>query len=263
MRDRASDSGEQRLARRLEIYVYLVLSFCALLLLTRWITKHVQGIGYLLTGDRQIALIIYFLVILPGVLLHEISHALVAAAVGVRVRRFSIGLRRSGRNRQVALGSVDIERTGPLLASLIGLAPLVAGCAAILLISNQVLRLHQLPPFGAPGFWQALGMLYDVPDFWLWIYLVMAVGNAMMPSAADRQTWGTAVLFFGFIGAALYFSGLLTGAYETLAQWAQNGASLLTYAFSVTSVVDLFVAVLLFLAEQGVALLGLGRIEYR
>jgi len=58
--------------------LWLILTFLLLLVLTQWITKHVQGIGYLLTEDGQIALILYFLLILPGVFLHEISHALVA-----------------------------------------------------------------------------------------------------------------------------------------------------------------------------------------
>ena len=77
--------------------------FLALLFLMRWITKHVQGIGYLLTGDGQIALVLYFLLILPGVALHELSHALTAWILRVRVRRLSIGLQRKGRGQQIAL----------------------------------------------------------------------------------------------------------------------------------------------------------------
>jgi len=240
----------------------MVLSFCGLLVLTRWIAKHVRGIGYLLTEDGNFALTLYFLLMLPGVLLHELSHATAAWLLRVRVRRLSIGIRRKGRSRQVSLGSVDIAHTDPIRASLIGLAPLVAGCAAILWISNQVLGVKSLPRFGEPGFWQALRTVYRVTDFWLWIYLVMAIGNVMLPSAADTQAWGTALIFIVFAAAVLYFSGLLGSISVSLAEWARNGASQLTYAFAVTVAVDLVFAVLVFAIEQTLGLLGFGRVQY-
>jgi hypothetical protein len=241
----------------------MLLGFGAMLILSRWITKHVQGIGYLLTQDGQIALVLYFLIILPGVLLHEISHALAALVLGVRVRRLSIGLRPKARGRQVALGSVDIAPTDPLRASLIGLAPLVTGCTVILIVCGRVLHIGFLPPIGAPGFWQSLKRIYSIPDFWLWTYLILAVGNAMLPSAADRQSWGIAIVFVAFLGAALYFSGLLDSASTTLATWARGGASQLAYAFGVTAAVDLVFMAVLLLFEQVLAILGVGRIQYR
>jgi hypothetical protein len=249
--------------RSKRIYLYMVLCFCALLVLTRWITKHVQGIGFLLTEDGQIALLLYFLLILPGVLLHELSHAIMALILGVRVRRLSIGLSRKGRSQNISLGSVDIARTDPFRASLIGAAPLVAGCAVILLIGDRVLGIEALPAFGNAGFWRTIEDIYNTPDFWLWIYLVLAVGNAMLPSAADRHSWGTALAFIAFLGAALYFSGLLDIVSAPVASWAENGASQLTYAFAIAAIIDLVFAILLFLVEQSLGLLGFGRIQYR
>jgi hypothetical protein len=241
----------------------MLLSFGAMLVLSRWITKHVQGIGYLLTQDGQIALILYFLIILPGVLLHEFSHALMALLLGVRVRRLSIGLRRKAGGRQVALGSVDIAATDPIRASLIGVAPLVTGCTTILIVCGRILHIGLLPPLGTSGFWQALKRIYAIPDFWLWMYLILAVGNAMLPSAADRQSWGPAIVFVAFLGAAFYFSGLLDSASTTLSTWASSGASQLAYAFGVTAVVDVVFIALLLLFEQLLAMFGLGRIQYR
>ncbi len=95
----------------------LLILFCALVVLTQWITKHVQGIGLLLTQDGQIALLVYFVLILPGVVIHELSHALVASLLGVRVRKFNIGIK-AGRTRKrkggsVALGSVEIAGSDP------------------------------------------------------------------------------------------------------------------------------------------------------
>jgi hypothetical protein len=231
-------------------------------LLTHWITKHIQGVGYMLTGDGQIALLLYFVLILPGVLLHEISHAVVAWVLRVRVRHLSIGIRRKKAGNKVALGSVDIARTDPIRGSLIGLAPLIAGCAAILLISNWGLRMDGFELEGQ-AFWKELRRVYQVPDFWLWVYLVLAIGNAMLPSAADRQSWGVALLFAAFAGIVLYFTGLLDTLSQPIARWARSTASQLTYAFGITIAVDLAFGVLLFTVEQGLTLLGFGRVQYQ
>lgn len=245
------------------MYWSLLILFMCLILLTQWITKHIQGVGYLLTGDGQVALVLYFLLILPGVLIHEISHALIAWLLRVPVRHFAIGVRQKGRGRQVALGSVDIASTDPLRASLIGIAPLLFGCGAIWAISGRVLGVSPLTTLTAQSFWLELQSIYRVPDFALWLYLVFAISNAMLPSAADRRSWGIALVFLLFLGALGYFSGLFDTFAEPLGGWARGGAHRLTYAFAVTVAVDLFFATILFFTEHGLTLLGFGRLEYR
>jgi hypothetical protein len=245
------------------VYWSLLVLFVCLILLTQWITKHIQGVGYLVTGDGQVALVLYFLLILPGVLIHEISHALIAWLLRVPVRHFSIGVRQKGRGRQVALGSVDIASTDPLRASLIGIAPLLFGCGAIWAISGRVLGVGPLTTLTAQSFWLELQSIYRVPDFALWLYLVFAISNAMLPSAADRRSWGIALVFLLFLGALGYFSGLFDTLAEPLGSWARGGAHHLTYAFAVTVAVDLFFAAILFFTEHGLTLLGFGRLEYR
>ncbi|MBN1581297.1 MAG: hypothetical protein JXA89_11395 [Anaerolineae bacterium] len=231
-------------------------------------TRHIQGIGYLLTEDGHFALTVYLLLTLPGVLLHELSHAVTAWLLRVRVGRFSIGISRKRgaphpRGRQVALGSVEIGRTDPIRASLIGLAPLVSGCVATLLISSQIFGIDRVGVFGIQSFWQELGGITKTPDFWLWAYLVFAVGNAMFPSAADRHAWWLAILFIVFVGAILYLAGLWDDLAARFGGWIQNGMDYLTYAFAMTIVIDVIFGAILFLIEQGLGLLGFGRIDYR
>ena len=141
------------------IWLLLIL-FGALVLLKQWITKHIQGIGLLLTQDGQIALLIYFSLILPGVVLHELSHALTAWVLGVKVGKLSIGIKtgRTGKRKRgpVALGSVEIARTDPFRSSLIGLAPLVAGSIVVLLIGSQVFGLRPFDISDANRLWSEL-----------------------------------------------------------------------------------------------------------
>jgi hypothetical protein len=241
--------------------VWLTVTFALLLLLTRWTTKHIQGIGYLLTGDGQTALAVYFVLTLPGVLLHEVSHAAVAWLLRVKVRHLSLGIQRK-RGQRVALGSVDVASTDPIRASLIGLAPFVTGCAAILLISSRALDFGRLGAFSGQALWRELRGMLSTPDLMLWAYLVFAIGTAMLPSAADRRSWWVTLVLLLFASTTLYFAGLLDPFSGTVRRWVRDGTSYLTYAFAVTAAVDLAFAAVLFLIEQGLALLGLGRIRY-
>jgi hypothetical protein len=251
------------------VFWSLLILFCCLVLLTQWITKHVQGVGYLITGDGQVALYLYYLLIFPGILIHELSHAVAALLMGVKVRRMSLGIKRKRGGSQVALGSVEIAATGPFRASLIGLAPFVAGCAAILIIGGRVFGFWLPAPFSFARFWQELQTVSQVPDFGLWVYLVFAIGNAMLPSAADRRAWGTALIFLLIVGIVAYLTGIMNSAPSVrrasmaLGDWLWTAGEQLTYAFAIAVIVDVVVAAILFLFEQALALFGLGRLEYR
>ncbi|HID89541.1 MAG TPA: hypothetical protein EYP52_07520, partial [Anaerolineae bacterium] len=107
-----------------------VAALVPLLIVERWIHRHLQGVALLLTGDPEMAVWLYALPLLPGVLLHEMSHALTAWFLGVRVGRVSVLPRRQGD--RIQLGFVPVERAGPAQTAVIGLAPLVVGCLALL-----------------------------------------------------------------------------------------------------------------------------------
>lgn len=66
---------------------------------------------------------------LPGTVLHELSHLVVAGITGGKPTGFSIIPRRAGSRRWV-LGSVTISRPGPISALPSGLAPLLLNVAA-------------------------------------------------------------------------------------------------------------------------------------
>lgn len=72
---------------------------------------------------------------LPGTLLHELSHLIVAACTGGRPVGFSIVPRREG-GRGWRLGSVTISRPGPISALPSALAPLALNVVAYYLYLN-------------------------------------------------------------------------------------------------------------------------------
>jgi len=64
-------------------FFWVAIALPVLLLLQRWIHRHLRGVAYLLTGRQSWAVIIYALILFPGVLLHELSHWLAAQVLGV------------------------------------------------------------------------------------------------------------------------------------------------------------------------------------
>ena len=104
--------------------------FGATLFLQRWLQQHIQGLTFAVTGNPGCAVRSLFLVLLPGVLLHEASHWLVANLLGVRTGKVSIGLGKM-RGKNFSLGSVTVERSDPLRESLIGVAPFISGLLAV------------------------------------------------------------------------------------------------------------------------------------
>jgi len=223
--------------------VGLVATLLPLLLVKRWITDRLQELSWRWAGDLDLALIFYFVIVLPGVVIHELSHWLVAKVLGVRVGKLSLGPSRKGRSRRVSLGSVRVGKVDPLRASLIGLAPLLGGTAIILLIGYLVLDvggvLHTLSGQGLEGFLSALGELLRVPDSWLWLYLIFAISNAMLPSESDMASVRPVLIFLGSLVLVLLIVGGVPAIPEDLVRSVNVVAGYLATAFGLTLGVDL------------------------
>ncbi len=96
---------------------------------------------------------------------------------------------------------MSVYSGGTIRDSLVGVAPFVAGTAVLLLVSYMVFDVEALgrvwASHGWGGFFKTVALLPQTPDFWLWLYIIFAVSNAMMPSAADRQPWLLAGIYVG------------------------------------------------------------------
>jgi hypothetical protein len=200
--------------------LWLAVTLALLLLVERWIHRHLQGVMLLLTGDPQVAVLLYALPLLPGIVLHELSHALAAILLGVRVGRMSIRPQLSGQ--RVQLGFVPVEKTDVVRASLIGLAPLLAASGVILLIGYRVFDAGVMGAALAAGDWANLAAglqrALRAPDAWLWAYVIFAVSNTMLPSRADRQAWTPVLLFLFLIGVLIWVTGLWPAIVQGLAE---------------------------------------------
>jgi hypothetical protein len=222
--------------------IALAATLLPLLGVKRWITYSLQELSLRWVGDPDVALAIYFAIVAPGVVIHELSHWLMAKLLGVRVRGLSLGPVRKGRSRRVSLGSVRVGKVDPVRASLIGLAPLLSGTAVILLIGTLVLGVDNLAEAmatqGLDGFLAGLRQMTRVPDFWLWLYLIFAVSNAMLPSESDMAAVRPVLIFLALVAAVVLLVGGLPAVPAEVVQAVNAVAGYLASAFGVTLAVD-------------------------
>ena len=246
-------------------FLLLLIAFGAVLVLERLVHRRLQEVFLLLTGHAESATLLYSIVLLPGVALHEVSHALMAALLGVRVRRFSLRPEQQ-RNGVIRLGYVEVLRSDSLRTSLIGAAPLFAGVAALVAIGVLVFDLGSMQSALAAGSAQKLlNLLLALPratDSWLWIYIVFAIANSMMPSSSDTQSWPPVIGFAVAFSATLLLVGG-TDLIAAIAPLARDVAQWLTAAFALTAFIDLAVVIAFALLAKAITALTGRQVEFR
>jgi hypothetical protein len=240
---------------------FLAVILVPLLLLTRWLSRHLQGVGLLFTGDYEAALLIHYLVLLPGIVLHELSHWVAARLVGVRTRGISLQPK-ARRGGSVRFGAVTVARSDPFRESWIGAAPLLTGVVAIVLLARWQFGVAALPLLRPAAVWETLGASARAPDALIWLYLIFAISNAMWPSESDRQPWWSVVLLLALAAGALYLSGWLPRIPPDTKRWVLTAITYLGFAFALAVAVDLVFAVFLFLVEKAGERLFHRHVEY-
>jgi len=173
-------------------YLYLLLLLVPLSYLQRFLQREIQAIFLLITRQPEISMALFSLMFLPGVLLHEVSHFLMAHLLGVRTGRFSI-IPKKLEGGRIQLGYVETASSDFFRDALIGVAPLVTGGIFVAFAGVSRLGLNTVWESLAQGQTSSIGLalksVVDKPDFWIWFYLIFAVSSTMMPSSSDRRAW--------------------------------------------------------------------------
>jgi hypothetical protein len=246
-------------------FLWLAATLGLLLLIERWIHRHLQGVMLLLTIDPEMAMVLYALPLLPGIILHEASHAVMAILLGARIGRISIRPKLVGQ--RIQLGFVPVEETDAMRASLIGLAPLLVGSGVILLIGYAAFGIDTLGSALVAGDWVKVvnglvGML-EASDAWIWAYVIFAVGNTMLPSRADRQAWLPVILFLVLALALIWIAGFGPTVVANLSEPLVVALYWLAMICTLTLIVDAPFALAIALAERLLERLRGFRVEYQ
>lgn len=231
------------------------------ILLQRLLQQHIQGFTFALTGNPGCAVHTLFILLLPGVLLHEFSHWLVANLLGVRTGAINIGLGKM-RGKNFSFGSVTVERTDPLRESLIGIAPFVFGLLAIWTIMGLSFDLWPTRALRPEIVLTRIASTLGDPPTWLALYLVFAVSTAMIPSASDREPWGVLIALFGGIALLALLLGWTPNFSPEVIGYARRALDALSLAFGVIVVVNGSLFILLVLMEWGLGHMTQRKVRY-
>jgi hypothetical protein len=137
-------------------------------------TGDLSRLVHRLGGSQHSAIIVWSIIFLPGTLIHEISHFLVAALTGARTGKIEIFpeyLEDSNeKSTHVALGSVQTQKLNPIRGFLVGIAPFITGMALLIWLAAL------------------LQTSYSEGNSWLFIlegYLFFTIANSFFPSWTD------------------------------------------------------------------------------
>lgn len=175
--------------------LYVLLSLAVLLFTKKKMTLDLSHLIHRFGGSQHSTMIVWSIIFLPGTLIHEISHFLVAALTGARTGKIEIFpeyLEDSDeKSTHVALGSVQTQKLNPIRGFLMGIAPFIFGMALLVWLAFL------------------LQTAYSEGNTWLVIlegYLFFTIANSFFPSWTDiKQTLPFVIISLVVALLAWYF----------------------------------------------------------
>ncbi len=171
----------------------IILFFSLLLVLfflSRVLVQELSQVFSKLFRSYEVTVRLLALLFLPGVIIHELSHWLVASVLFVHTGdiEFVPQIHKDG----VKLGSVAIASTDPLRRFLIGIAPFLGGLGIMLLAGRYLFPIPTLLS------WQTV----------IFVYILFEIGNTMFSSRKDLEgAIGFFILMAILIGVFFFLGG--------------------------------------------------------
>ena len=172
------------------IFIFITELFL-LSLLSRKLTQSLYVLFFRLFHSKTIAMTILIILLFPGTVIHELAHLFVAEILRVRTGKLTL-VPESLEEAEIRTGSVAIAQTDPLRRTLIGLAPVYVGIAALAAISS----LPVLPI--------------------LTFYGMFAISNSMFSSKEDMKGVIPFIITVGLFIALGYYAGFRVGLPDAL-----------------------------------------------
>jgi hypothetical protein len=178
---------------------------------------------------------IYYVLMAPGTVFHELSHAVACLLLGLRIERVSLFHPRRKGDGSVELGSVEYLSKGRMRPLLVGIAPLLFATVLIALLSRVLLPAHA----GA-------AKLLASPGTYLFVAIVFLLGLALSPSRQDLRGLLPFVFVAALLSAAVVLATRFTAGAERFSRFSASLNSFLGPASrSMVAVIVVMLALLL------------------
>jgi hypothetical protein len=191
----------------------------------------------------------FYLLVFPGVILHEAAHYLACLLTGTKVLRFAPFSPRRSADGRLVLGYVRHERRSVTIQAIIGIAPILLNPLGLLLVSALLTPLTFAevvnPRFGlveedilASGFLTSDPLLAAI---WAYLSLSFAVGS--VPSREDLASVPAALLL---LCAGVILIGLSRGGSENgLSDALYDLSALAAGLYALPAMVAVFIALVI------------------
>jgi hypothetical protein len=197
----------------------------------------------------------FYLLVCPGVVLHESTHYLACLLTRTKVTRFSpFSPGRRSNDGRLVLGYVLHERRAFPVGALIGLAPILLNPLGLLLITALLTPLTfrevAKPSAGvvAEGIF-ASGFLTDTPLLAaIWAYLSLSFALGSIPSREDLSSLPLLLAVFG--GAILLINLFGTGSESVLSLAIYDLSALAAGLYALPATVAVVAALTIWLAGR-------------
>jgi hypothetical protein len=190
--------------------------------------KRLHILFYLLFRHNSFAAYLSAIIFLPGTIIHELAHFLIATVLFVRTGDFDLLPKKSDEG-QLKLGSVKIAQTDFIRRNLIGFAPLFIGILAIFL-SASFLPTELFQNISA---WPHL----------LLLFLIIIISSTMYPSKKDLDHILPFIIVLTLIIVIFYYFSIKLP--NSFISWINQTTSKLNPVLTLTLLINLSVILLL------------------
>jgi hypothetical protein len=162
---------------------------CATFYMTRrmevWLHRHIFKVGWLVLSNSKTTTLIYYTFFLPGIVLNQFVRWLVAGILDVQAKH-AIALPETQEIGELKLDFVKIHpKASSLKLAIINIMPFLVGLFVILLIAEHIFDIGTIEKTIREGtednFQFIINHTMNIPDFWIWAYLLFTVSNTMTP----------------------------------------------------------------------------------
>ena len=195
--------------------------------------NHLMGISGFGGRGSVMGRMVFYLLVFPGVVLHEGTHYLACLLTGTKVSRFAPFSPGRSNDGRLVLGYVRHERRVFHVGAIIGLAPILLNPLGLLFVTALLTPLtlqegaHPSVEVMAREIF-ASGFLTDAPLLaTTWVYLSLSFALGSVPSREDLSSlpmllliFGCGILLIGLLGTGS--EGVLSSAIYDLSELAAS-----------------------------------------